>query len=189
MSEDFEVEDILENLNKKKKIKSKPKGNRGELQICKVLNARFADILIKNPKIGAFTRSVGSGNRWGQNVVLSEAAKQTFSGDISVPSHFKFVIESKNGYEDTDLFTALSGGEKQINDFIDQVLADAERCGRKPMIIWRKAYKPPIVFLKAGEVSETFDYQMKYRDWIIYSLDQILSFNDAFFFEIDQLNA
>ena len=47
----------------------------------------------------SFTRSIGSGNRWGQ-VVLSEQAKQVFSGDICVPEGFKWVIECKGGYED-----------------------------------------------------------------------------------------
>jgi len=72
MEEDAEVEDIF---NKKpKKIKSGKKGKRVELELVKALNQRFQKTLAANPDLGSFSRSIGSGNRWGQNVHLSRTA-------------------------------------------------------------------------------------------------------------------
>jgi hypothetical protein len=183
MNVDFEVDDILAPA-KKKGIKSGPKGKRAERLICKSLISRFQEILSKNPAWGLFSRSIGSGNRWGQGVVLSKQASNTFSGDITCPENFKFVIESKSGYNEIDLCCAFDGGSKQIDDFLDQVSGDAKRTGRKPMLIWRKDRKPALVFLKTGEipVDKEFIYTMKYRDWTIYLFEDMISMSDDFFF-------
>jgi hypothetical protein len=184
---DLEVDDILGNADKKKKIKSGQKGKRHERDLCKVLTARFQEVLGQNPSWGLFSRSVGSGNRWGQGVYLSKSATNTFSGDIACPDNFKFVVESKGGYNDVDLCCAFAGGCKQVDDFLAQVSDDAQRSGRKPILIWRKDRKPRLAFLKTGEVSPEveakFGYLMRYRDWTAYNLEDILTLPDEFFFE------
>jgi hypothetical protein len=87
MDEDEKVEIEVENLlsKKTKKIKSGKKGKRVELEVVKDLNTRFNDILLKNPNWGRFSRTIGSGNRWGQNVYLSKSAMDNFSGDLVCP--------------------------------------------------------------------------------------------------------
>lgn len=182
--EDQDIEDLLENLSKKKsKAKGKPKGKRGELEIVKILNSRFEDILLKNPEWGKFSRTVGSGNRWGQNVVLSKEAMNTFSGDLTCPQNFLFVIESKNGYDDIDLNASFDSGHKEIDKFLGQVLTDSERCGRKPILIWKKGRKNRIAFIKKEDWQRDMpEYYMSYRDWYIFSLDLLLSLKDDFFF-------
>src|SRR5581483_1124604 len=110
---------------KKRKADGKKKGNRTELELVKVLNARFG---------GGFSRSVGSGNRWGQVANLPEHAQQTFSGDLVCPPNFKFVFESKGGYEDIDLNSAFIGGNAELDAFLNQANDESRRTGRRPLL-------------------------------------------------------
>lgn len=179
---DGEIDDILDNLDRKKGVKSGAKGKRGERGIVKALNERFGKILMENGW-GLFSRSVGSGNRWGQNVVLSKNAMDTYSGDIVVPEGFNFVLESKNGYNDIDLCAAFVRGNKELDGFLKQVSDDAKKCGRKPMLIWKKDRKPPLVFIKTKELpNRNFDYSLKYREWTAVSFDELLKAENHFFF-------
>ena len=75
--EDFFTDDLLTDKKKRKQRKAdgKRKGNRTELELVKVLNKRFG---------GGFSRSVGSGNRWGQVSHLPKHAQEVFSGDLIV---------------------------------------------------------------------------------------------------------
>jgi hypothetical protein len=187
MQEDLDIEDIFQKKNKK--IKSGVKGKRVELELVKALNLRFSEILSKNPNCGKFARSVGSGNRWGQNVHLSRTATNIYSGDIVCPDNFKFVLESKGGYNEIDLCTAFSGeGQSELDSFLKQVSSDSERCGRKPLLLWKKDRKPRIAFLKAHELQgKEFDYSMKYRDWVGIAYEDLIKFDDDFFFNISAI--
>jgi hypothetical protein len=181
MEDDIDVDDIFQ--KKPKKIKSGKKGKRVELELVKSLNARFSKILSLSPDIGTFSRSVGSGNRWGQNVQLSRAATNLYSGDIVCPERFRFVLESKGGYNDIDLFSAFQGGQSEIDEFLKQVSSDSERCKRKPLLFWKKDRKPRIAFLKSEDIGEVkFEYLMKYREWTAVSYEDLMSLDDGFFF-------
>lgn len=182
MSDDFETDDIFDDGGRKKGPKGKPKGKRGELEITKVFNDRFVTFLDAHPQGGKFSRSVGSGNRWGQGVALSKNAQNTFSGDITCPDNFKFVLESKIGYSHIDLL--LFRENKEIDKFIEQVSADSARCGREPMLLWRKDRKPRLVFLRESVLKDyKFSYYLKYKEWIVVLLDDLLALKDDFFFE------
>ena len=181
MEEDLDVENIFK--KSPKKIKSGKKGKRVELEVVKDLNARFSEILSKNPDWGRFSRSVGSGNRWGQNVYLSKAAKDVYSGDIVCPESFRFALESKGGYNDIDLCSAFGEGQSELDSFLKQAESDAERCGRKPMLLWKKDRKPRIAFLKTVDLPPRhFEYSMKYRDWTGVPYEDLVMEGDVFFF-------
>jgi hypothetical protein len=174
--ENLDVEDLLNKSKTKKKINGCRKGKSVERQLCKILTDTFKS---------EFTRSVGSGNRWSQ-VALSENAKQVFTGDISVPEGFKWVIESKGGYEkDIDLNGVCDGGITRLDDFIDQSNKDAEYCGRKPMICWKRSRKPWLIMIKADDLvplkEDLFPYRIRYREWIIIKLEEILEETDRKF--------
>lgn len=187
---DYDVEDIFEGGDRPRRKKSGQKGKRVEREIVKELNGRFAKILQENPDWGEFSRSVGSGNRWGQRVRLSKAAKDTYTGDITCPQCFKFVLESKGGYNDIDLVSAFDGGSKELNDFLKQVSEDSERTfkfgpGRKPMLLWKKDRKPRLAFLKAADlVDYEFEYSMNYRDWQVVLFKDLMRLEDTFFFNV-----
>lgn len=179
--DEFEVDDLLSEGNKKNKSKvdGKKKGNRTELGLCKLLTKHF-DV--------DFTRSVGSGNRWGQ-VNLSAQAKQVFSGDICVPDGFLWVFESKGGYEkEIDLTNAMDGdGIAQLDKFIEQSTHDANECGRKPIICWKRNRKPWLAMIRKQELDpvDKFQYYLLYRDWFIISLEELLNSTErSFWFKV-----
>lgn len=181
--EDIEVENLLE--DKPKRIKSGRKGKRVELELVKELNLRFQDILLKNPSWGRFSRSVGSGNRWGQNVHLSKTAKNIYSGDIVCPDNFRFALESKGGYNEIDLCTAFGGGQSELDAFLNQAEEDADRCERKPMLLWKKDRKPRIAFLKTEQLpAKNFEFSFKYRIWTGVPYEEIIKEDDSFFFSV-----
>lgn len=167
--EGLEVEDISINLNKKKRVNSKKKGNRVELELTKLLTTHFGR---------DFSRSVGSGNRWGQVANLPSHAKMTLTGDICSPEGFLWVIECKGGYEDQiDLNNALDGGCAKLDDFIQQSTHDNAQSGRKPIIIWKRSRKPWLAMLlkdDLGELKDKFEYLLKYRDWVMVPFEKLL---------------
>ena len=174
--ENIDFDDVIENAQKRKKKKnSGRKGKRGERNLAKILKARFGF---------EFSRTTGSGNRWGQVIYLPMHAQKVFSGDLVCPENFKFVVECKDGYEEIDLHAAFDDGLKQIDKWIKQVLDEADRCKRQPIIVWKKDYKPWLAFIRDKDISETeFQYLMRYKNWRILSLAQLLKLPDSYFFE------
>lgn len=175
----IEIEDLLENSKIKKKKNGCRKGKRTERELCKLLTGFF--------KVD-FNRSVGSGNRWGQ-VNLSENAKQVFTGDISVPEGFRWVIESKGGYEkDIDLNGLYEGKIGRLDDFIEQSKKDSKYCGRKPIICWKRARKPWLSMILIKDLKpfkeKSFTCRSYYNEWLIIKLQDLLDItNRDFWFE------
>ena len=176
--DDFVVDDIVANRKRskknQKKINGKKKGSRVERELSKILNKRF--------DCEDFSRSVGSGNRWGQVNHLPKHARDVFSGDLIVPSNFKFCLESKGGYDGIDLNGVFSHGSSELDNFLEQAVSDAARCGRKPMLCWKRTRKSWLAFVKTAEISDlNFKYSLKYRDWTAVLLDDLLELGDEFF--------
>lgn len=172
------VEDIIVNNDKRKRKNSSVKGKRGERLACKELIARFGQ---------QFSRSLGSGNRTSQIHGMPDFAKKTFSGDICCPDGFRFVIEHKFGYEeDVDLHNSFFGGCKKLDEFLEQVTKDANYCKRKPLLLWKRARKPYLSFIKISDIKEfidSFKYKLLYRDWVCISLKELLALDNDFFYE------
>ena len=177
-----EIDDILENNpEKKKKVNGCRKGKSVERQLCKLLNEHFNQ---------PFSRSVGSGNRIHQVSTLSESAKQVYSGDVSVPEGFKWVIESKGGYEDDmDFSNAVDGKLSKLDDFIKQVSHDAEYTGRKPIICWKRNRKPWLAGIRLSDypfsnIDIVFKNRLQYGEWFVVPLELLLKETDyKFWFE------
>lgn len=187
---DPKVDDILEELNNskaKKKIKSGSKGKGAERELVKLLNTRFEVLLQEHEDWGKFSRSVGSGNRWGQKVDLPKHAKDTFSGDLCVPQNFLWVIESKKGYNnEIDLCSIFGSSCAVLESFFKQVNDDSKRCERKPLLIWKKDYKPRIAFLKDKDMPiKKFTCVLKYQGWTAMPFDELLEMEDSFFFNLN----
>jgi len=176
------VDDILANKSKKrtKKVDGKKKGNRVELELTKVLNKRF--------NCQDFSRAVGSGNRWGQVQHLPKHAREVFSGDLIVPKNFKFVLESKGGYDGIDLNSVFTRGNSELDNFLDQVSKDAKRCGRKPLLCWKRSRKPWLGFIHTKELTgKTFKYRLLYGKWSVVDLQTLLELEDDFFLNSEEI--
>lgn len=168
----LDIEDLFDNNKKKtKRVNGSRKGKRFERQIVTKLINRFGD---------GFSRSLGSGNRWGQISNLPEHAKQTLTGDICCPEGFLWVFECKGGYSDIDIHSFFKGNKK-FDEFLQQAEEDGKRLGKKPVAIWKKDRKETIAAFKNADLDHDFTYAFKYREWSIVSLDDFLKLNDTIF--------
>ena len=176
LEDDYNIEDISKN-KKKKKVNGKKKGNRTELDLTKILSERFKQ---------SFSRTVGSGSRWSQ-ANLPKHAAEVFSGDLVVPKNFKYTIESKGGYDSIDVGSVYISGNKELDGFLEQAVDDAKRCGRKPMLCWKRTRKPWMAFVLSTEINDRdFKYSIKYGKWTGVALDFLLELEDGFFLKQDQ---
>ena len=181
--DDMQIDDILGNNTTKKKVNGCRKGKSVERNLCKLLNEFFG-------QDANFSRSVGSGNRWSQ-VNLSKQAKQVYSGDICVPENFKWVIESKGGYEDDmELANAVDGSLPQLNKFIEQVSRDAEYTGRKPILCWKRNRKPWLACIRWADFTGLekqfpcclqYGYGENHEPWVMISFEKLLKETDRSF--------
>ena len=174
--DDFLIEDEVLKERKKKGINGKKKGNRTELDLAKLLNVRFGE---------GFSRTVGSGMIGTQRGhYLPKHARDVFSGDLVVPKGFKFVIESKGGYESIDMSSVFVHGNSELDNFMNQVTDDSKRCGRKPLLCWKKTRKPWLAFVHTVELKGLeFKYKMEYGKWTCIALEHLLKLEDSFFID------
>lgn len=179
---DLQIDDILEHHKKKDKVDGKAKGDRTELKLCKLLTKHFGR---------EFTKAPGSGARWAQVNYLPEHAKKTLTGDLCVPEHCMWVFESKGGYEDKiDLNSVCHGPIAMLDDFIKQSQRDADYCGRKPIICWKRNRVPWLAAVRKDCIGErpglqsVFEYYISYGDWVIVPLELLLkNTDDKFWFK------
>jgi hypothetical protein len=172
--DDFVNEDILK-PKKPKKVNGKKKGNRTELDLTKLLNARFGT---------GFSRTIGSGAVGTSKAqYLPKHAQDVFSGDLVVPKGFRFVIESKGGYDSIDMSSVFVHGNSELDGFLEQVTSDSKRSGRKPLLCWKKTRKPWLAFLLTKDLTGTFKYKMQYGKWTVVALDHLLKLDDEFFID------
>ena len=175
-SEDQFIDDILSN-KQSKKINSKRKGNRNELDLAKIFTKRFKK---------GFSRSVGSGNRWSQTAFLPKHAQKVFSSDLVVPLNFKFSLESKGGYDGIDLNSVFLRGNSDLDKFLMQAYKDAKKCDKRPLLAWKRSRKPWLVFVLSKDIDEVsldFKYKLIYNTWTALALDEFLKLEDNYFFD------
>ncbi|MHC5536664.1 putative PDDEXK endonuclease [Singulisphaera rosea] len=157
------------------KINSGAKGRRAESEVCRILSDRFGK---------PFNRVVGSGNRWAQVESLPEHAKNALLGDICPPEGFLWVIEVKSGYEDKIDFHSLFGGNgcRQLDEFFRQAHDEADRSGRKPLILYKRSRRPWLAMVRAGDLPAETSTRLHYAEWVILGLDDLLRASDDHFF-------
>jgi hypothetical protein len=156
----------------KKKINSKNKGNRAELELSKILTQRFGE---------PFARvGVSSGARPKQ-VKLDGHATETFTGDLIVPEGFKFSVECKAVNVDVD-FLAESA---LLDKFLHQATDDAKSIGKLPLLCWKRNRKGWIAALPANVFANSSTayplYCVLYRCWAIVKLESLLHIMGARF--------
>jgi hypothetical protein len=171
--DDYDVEDIFQKNNSKRKKQSGPKGKRGERNLRDLLSKRF--------KGQIFSRVVGSGNRWAQ-AALTEASQKVLTGDIVVPDTFRFSIECKHGYPAIDLHKILGSNSAKLDEFLDQAAKDARRIKKEALLFWKKDHFPWVIFIKKKNMKAPA-YYYSYRNWYIISLETLFGLPDSFFFD------
>lgn len=152
---------------KKKKINSKKKGNRNELEFVKILNSTIGEgknIFSRTPSSGAW----GGGENRERREDMNIEAKISLVSDVITPIDFKFVLEHKayNNVSFWDLFNKSSN----FIDWTKQVESDAEFVNKLPMLIMKFDRKKRIVFIK-----DKFDYYIfEWNGWHCYWLNDLL---------------
>lgn len=162
-----------------KRINSKHKGNRAELELAKILTKRFG---VPFARIG-----VSSGARPKQ-VKLDGSAKQIFTSDLIVPSGFRFSVECKSVNKDVDLLDQSA----LLDKFLKQVSDDAASIEKIPLLCWKRNRKGWIAVLPERYVfssSTVFThYYSIYREWVVCYLDALLEIEQPnFWFNIEEV--
>ena len=93
------------------------------------------------------------------------------------------------GYDGIDLNSVFVRGNSELDSFMDQALADSRRCGRKPMLCWKRTRKPWLAFVLTTDLEgREFKYTMKYGKWTGIALEHLLKLEDSFFLTEEKEN-
>lgn len=124
-----EVEALKGKATQKRK-NSKQKGNRGELELCKILEKHFGQTFKRVPQSGAHVGGVNYNNQ------LREDAIEILASDIICPKDFLWSLEHKNYNNDSvRIGHLLSEKNYDINEWWVQCKEDAEKSKKRPMLI------------------------------------------------------
>ncbi|MCL2710570.1 MAG: hypothetical protein FWE95_06795 [Planctomycetaceae bacterium] len=160
----------------KKRINSKKKGNRAELELAKILTKRFD---VPFARVG-----VSSGARV-KNTRLPDNAVEVMTGDLMVPQGFRFSIECKAVNVNVDFL----GESVQFDKWLRQATDDAQSIGKLPMLCWKQNRKGWIVAVPARgafkDCGSFPHYYIRYGHdtvqwkwgWIVCRLDVLLETN------------
>jgi hypothetical protein len=161
----------MQTFIKKKRINSKAKGNRAELELAKIMSERFG---LDFARVGC-----SSGART-KNTKLPSGAIEVLTSDIIVPLGFRFVIESKSQNVEVDLLNQSALFDK----FLEQVENDAASINKVPMLAWkrhRRGWITAIPFQAFEGLDAMPSYYAIYRVWVIARLDALLEIADQRF--------
>jgi len=155
-----------------KKLNSKRKGNRAELELAKILTKRFG---LPFARVG-----VSSGARPKQ-VKLDGNAKHAFTSDLIVPDGFRFSVECKAVNKDVDLLDQSA----LLDKFLQQAANDAASIGKIPLLCWKRNRKGWIAVLPErfvfGKTVVFTNYYSVYREWVVCYLDALLEIDQSDF--------
>lgn len=141
---------------RKKPINSKGKGNGFEGTIAKKLTAALQPLnFMRTPGSGA---RVGGKNFETLGQMLGEDALKIFVGDV-VPVNerkegltFKHVIECKS-YATPDNFTSLAAGTANVWKWYEEVVIDAAKVSKNPLLIFKWNHTPIFVAINVFDVA------------------------------------
>lgn len=142
---------------------SAKKGNRYENVIASMLSWRFADYL---GRYQSFGRNTDSGSN--------------HYGDINCPDKFKFVIECKFYKKAPSLDLIFKQDVKQWDEWIEQVLVDAEKADKHPLLVIKYNRTIDVVMTHRSFLYGT--PIITYKGWAIYPLDKFMELSNSIFF-------
>lgn len=157
-------------------VNSKAKGNAFERKICEIFRGRFNAEFNRVPASGAIATS--------RKELLYENARQVLAGDIITPPHFKFSIEAKSRKE-FSLWELLGAAATiEWSDWWHQSCQDAAKAGQEPLVIVKYNNRKILAFLADNYENYLKEHSVKYlhyENFLIILLDNLLEFEDRFF--------
>ena len=169
------IEDEFEELAlpKKKRINSKKKGNRNELECVKIFEKRFGKGFARVPSSGAWGGGANRASR--ENMSLEQ--KITLVSDIMAPPNFKFSIEHK-AYEEGSFWDLFNEGS-DLKKWFKQCSGDASFVGKEPMLIVKYNGKKRIFYIRKKIDNYIFEIDGWYCGWF----EELLTLGDDFFYD------
>jgi hypothetical protein len=158
----------------------KQKGSSFEREVAQYLSKTYGESFIRAPGSGAY---VGGKNQ-SRTEFLHEGQIRSFKGDI-VPgqSFVKFNAECKS-YADFPFHLVLTGECKQLNSWLDQLMAVAEQDDVNVLFMkFNRKGKFICVQSKLTWITDQFLYYTseKYGDWIMIEFDHFWIHNKDLF--------
>lgn len=158
----------------------KQKGSSFERDVAQYLSKLYGESFIRAPGSGAY---VGGKNQ-SRTEFLHEGQIRSFKGDI-VPgqSFVKFNAECKS-YADFPFHLVLTGECKQLNSWLDQLMAVAEPNDVNILFMkFNRKGKFVCVQSKLTWITDQFLYYTseKYNDWILIEFDHFWKYNKDLF--------
>lgn len=158
----------------------KQKGSSFEREVAQYLSKLYGESFIRAPGSGAY---VGGKNQ-SRTEFLHEGQIRSFKGDI-VPgqSFVKFNAECKS-YADFPFHLVLTGECKQLNSWLDQLMAVAEPDDVNILFMkFNRKGKFVCVQSKLTWITDQFLYYTseKYNDWILIEFDHFWKHNKDLF--------
>ncbi len=162
-------------LKKPKKVNSKKKGNKFENDVCKILNEHFG--------VKDFCRTPGSG-AYATTHYIPDYLK--IYGDLITPEGFAFVIDTKKGYNDLDLFSIFND-KSSLWGFIEQSERDSIAAKRPFLLIYKQDRRETLVIVRAEHLNKSERHLIFSNDLgILYGLQEFKGFlkkpKELFFF-------
>ena len=165
-------------------VNSKDKGNSYESAVAKALSVRFADLL--GLEVG-FRRATDSGSYFGgTNASRMQTHDLDYAtyGDIVCPRNFKFTLECKF-YKTPPSFDMLVKGNIKVWDtWIEQADSDAKKDNKMPLIVIKYNRTADLVLVDSNVKCKGITSFATYKGKAAYSLPDILSLGDEFFFDL-----
>lgn len=157
--------------------KAKTKGSQFEREVAKYLSDLYGESFVRIPNSGAYIGGLNTHRKTN----LSENQIKSFKGDIVPPdSWVNFNAEAKN-YNDFPFHQVVTGKCKQLETWLDQLLAVAEP-NDVNFLFFKLSRKGRFVCVQSKLTwkSDNFIYfsSEKYGDWVIIEFDHFWSKNN-----------
>lgn len=168
MRDDYDLSELKS--KKKKRVNSRTKGNTFERKVAAILNTRFnTDEFCRSPGSGAFATT----HKLPDHLQIY--------GDLITPKSFKFIIECKKGYNKENL-CGFFRENSEIRSFIRQALRDSIKSKKSFLVIFQQDRQQVLsIFKKEDFTYRLLDDYLKWSDYIITPLEQLIKFDNSSF--------
>lgn len=160
--------------------KSKAKGSSFEREVATFMSKLYNESFVRTPHSGAYVGGTNSVRK----SYLSESQARSYKGDIIPPDGWnKFNAEAKS-YADFPFHLVLTGNCKQLDSWLDQLMAVAEKDDLNVLFMkFNRKGRFVCVQSKLTWVSDQFLYytSSKHGDWVITEFDHFWSHNKSLF--------
>jgi len=158
----------------------KQKGSSFEREVAQYLSKIYGESFIRAPGSGAY---VGGKNQK-RTEFLHEGQIRSFKGDIVPGQSFKMFNAECKSYADFPFHLVLAGDCKQLNSWLDQLMAVAETDDVNILFMkFNRKGKFVCVQSKLTWVTDQFLYYTseKYGDWLMIEFDHFWNHNKDLF--------